>query len=201
MLSKWFGESEQKIRELFARARQVAPCIVFFDEIDAITAARGKSVSDAGDRVVNQLLTEMDGFQTERGVCVIAATNRKDILDPALQRPGRFDYVFEVPLPGTAEREAIFRIHLRGKPTSADIDVAVLATDSSTKGFSGAHIEEVCRRAALEALRESNPPFTTEGAMITLRNLETAVRQVAHNIDNLEKKMRPIGFHMGEGDQ
>lgn len=194
MLSKWFGESEEKVRGLFARARQVAPCIVFFDEIDAITAARGKSVTDAGDRIVNQLLTEMDGFQTERRVCVIAATNRKDILDPALLRPGRFDYVFEVPLPGAAERQEIFRIHLKGKPVAADIDVADLAADSMTKGFSGAHIEEVCRRAALEALRQNDPPFSSDGAVITLQHLKAAAKQVGDNIENLEKRIKPIGF-------
>ena len=195
MLSKWFGESEQKIRELFARARQVAPCIVFFDEIDAITAARGQNVTDAGDRIVNQLLTEMDGFQSERRVCVFAATNRKDILDPALLRPGRFDYVFEVPLPGQAERQAIFKIHMKDKPASEDVDLSVLADDSMTKGFSGAHIEEVCRRAALESLRENS--FSSEGALISQRHIEVAVQQVANNIENLEKKIRRIGFHTG----
>lgn len=194
MLSKWFGESEQKIRELFARARQVAPCIVFFDEIDAITAARGKNFTDAGDRIVNQLLTEMDGFQSERRVCVIAATNRKDILDPALLRPGRFDYVFEVSLPGPAERQDIFKIHLKGKPVAGDVDIVTLASDSNTREFSGAHIEEVCRRAALEALRKNTLPFSSEGAVITQQHLETAIHQVGNNIENLEKKIRPIGF-------
>ncbi len=199
MLSKWFGESEQRLRVLFARARQVSPCIVFFDEIDAITAARGKSVSDAGDRIVNQLLTEMDGFQTDTRVCVIAATNRKDILDPALLRPGRFDYVFEVPLPGAAEREEIFKIHLKGKPLEKGIDVKALASEGRTKGFSGAHIAEVCRRAAMEALRCNS--FVFEGALVTQQHLLEAVDAVAKNINELEKKLRPIGFITPGGEQ
>jgi len=192
MLSKWFGESEQRLRTLFARARQVSPCIVFFDEIDAITAARGKSVTDAGDRIVNQLLTEMDGFQTDTRVCVIAATNRKDILDPAVLRPGRFDYVFEVPLPGAPEREQIFRIHLKGKPVAPNINLGLLASDAKTKGFSGAHIAEVCRRAAMEALRENS--FALEGAIVAERHLLGAVEAVSKNINELERKIRPIGF-------
>ncbi|MGD0207584.1 MAG: AAA family ATPase [Verrucomicrobiota bacterium] len=195
MLSKWFGESEQRLRHLFARARQVSPCIIFFDEIDAITAARGNSVSDAGDRIVNQLLTEMDGFQTDTRICVIAATNRKDILDPALLRPGRFDYMFEVALPGPPEREQILRIHLRGKPVADGLDLEALASDAKTKDFSGSHIAEVCRRAALEALRERS--FRAEGAAITQRHLLTAVELVKDNIENLEKKIRRIGFGAG----
>ena len=197
MLSKWFGESEERIRRLFERARQVSPCIIFFDEIDAITAARGKGVSDAADRIVNQLLTEMDGFETGRHVCVIAATNRKDILDPALLRPGRFDYVFEVPLPGPEERWQIFEIHLRGKPLAEDLDLAALSGDARTKGFSGAHIAEVCRRAAMEALREN--AFSAEGALVAQRHLVGAVEAVRQNIDELEKKIRPIGFVQPSG--
>ena len=192
MLSKWFGESEQKMRTLFSRARQVSPCIVFLDEIDAITAARGKAVNDAADRIVNQLLTEMDGFRAGTRICVIAATNRKDILDPALLRPGRFDYVFEVPMPGIPEREQIFQIHLEDKPLAKDLDIGMLTSDAKTKGFSGAHIAEACRRAAMKALRQNG--FSTEGAVITQRHLLEAVNAVAINIEELEKKIRPIGF-------
>ena len=197
MLSKWFGESEERIRHLFERARQVSPSIIFFDEIDAITAARGRAVSDAADRIVNQLLTEMDGYQTGRHVCGIAATNRKDILDPALLRPGRFDYVFEVPLPGAVERRQIFQIHLRGKPLADDVDAAALAAEPKTKGFSGAHIAEVCRRAAIEALRERS--FRADGALVTEQHLLRAVEAVTQNINELERKIRPIGFIQSAG--
>ncbi|MCX6898414.1 MAG: AAA family ATPase [Verrucomicrobia bacterium] len=192
MLSKWFGESEQRIRALFERAHQVSPCIIFFDEIDAITGARGKSLSEAADRIVNTLLALMDGFHALSQVCVIAATNRKDILDPALLRPGRFDYVFEVPLPGAEERWQIFEIHLKDKPHADDIDLLTLAGDEKTKEFSGAHIAEVCRRAALEALREHG--FQAEGTVLTHRHLLAAIELVRGNIENLEKKIRKIGF-------
>jgi transitional endoplasmic reticulum ATPase len=192
ILSKWVGESEQRIREIFERARQVSPCIIFFDEIDAITAARGKGTSDAADRIVNQLLTEMDGFQTGRQVCVIAATNRQDLLDPALLRPGRFDYALEIPLPDAQERAQIFRIHLKGIPQSNDVDIDALGREDRTEGFSGAHIEEVCRRAALEALREAS--FDAGRALLTRLHVHNAVETVKQNIERLEKKVRVIGF-------
>ena len=191
ILSKWVGQSEQRVRQLFERARQVSPCIIFFDEIDALTASRGKGTNESADRVVNQLLTEMDGFQVGKQVSVMAATNRKDIIDPALLRPGRFDYTLEVPLPGFKARKQIFDIHLKTKPRSGDIDTAELAADSHTEAFSGAHIEEVCRRAAMEALRENG--FDADGAKVTRHHLRNAIRLVRANIENLEKKVK-IGF-------
>lgn len=192
ILSKWVGESELRVRQLFERARQVSPCIVFFDEIDALTSTRGSGSNEVGDRVVNQLLTEMDGFHVGKQVCVIAATNRKEIIDPALLRPGRFDYMFEVPLPNPEERRHIFDIHLKDKPTSEDVDTFALAEDSKTDGFSGAHIAEVCRRAGMDALRGN--AYIFKGAKIRQRNLTIAIEAVRLNIENLEKKVRKIGF-------
>jgi transitional endoplasmic reticulum ATPase len=192
ILSKWLGESEQRIREIFQRAREVSPCILFFDEIDAITAARGRGTSEAADRIVNQLLTEMDGFHSGKQLCVIAATNREDLLDPALLRPGRFDYALEAPLPDAAGRKQIFRIHLRGKPLSDGVNIDALADNDQTEGFSGAHIEEVCRRGALEALRESS--FDPARAVVTRRGLCNAINIVRRNIEAVEKRARPIGF-------
>lgn len=189
MLSMWFGESEKRIRDIFTRAREVSPCIIFFDEIDAITAQRGKSSSDAGDRLVNQVLTEMDGFSIEEHVCVIAATNRKDILDPALLRPGRFDHQILVPLPTLEERRKIFEIHLRRKPCADGLNLEVLAENS--KNLSGAHIEEITRRAALEALQAVD--FDATQAQITQANLATALEKILLNVEYLEKK-RPVGF-------
>lgn len=183
VLSKWFGESEQRIRTLFTKARESSPCIIFFDEIDAISAARGKSVSDAGDRVVNQLLTEMDGFETGKHVCVIAATNRVELIDPALLRPGRFDYQIMVPLPDEAGREEIFKIHLRSKPLADDIDLKILVSESSQ--FSGAHISEVCRRAALAAFRESN--FIVSETKVEIKHMLDAIKLVGKTINNVEK--------------
>jgi transitional endoplasmic reticulum ATPase len=188
VLSKWFGESEQRIRTLFTKARESSPCIIFFDEIDAISAARGKSVSDAADRVVNQLLTEMDGFQTGKHVCVIAATNRAELIDPALLRPGRFDYQLMVPLPDEAGREEIFKIHLRSKPLADDIDIKTLVSDS--KQFSGAHIEELCRRATMTAFREGD--FDVSKTKVQMKHLLDAIEILKKTINDVEKPK--IGF-------
>jgi len=153
VLSKWVGESEKAIREIFRKARETAPCIVFFDELDAIAPRRGMH-TDAGvtDRIVNQILTEMDGIQILKGVVVIGATNRPDILDPALLRPGRFDRVMYVPPPDERGRYQIFQIHTREMPLDDDVDLRKLA--EMTDGYTGADIEAVCREAALTAARE-----------------------------------------------
>ncbi|HYU32482.1 MAG TPA: CDC48 family AAA ATPase [Thermoanaerobaculia bacterium] len=154
LLSMYVGESEKGIREVFKKARQAAPCILFFDEIDALAPVRSGESGDSGvsRRVISQLLTEMDGIEELKNVLIVAATNRKDMLDPALLRPGRFDLLLELPLPDTAEREQIFRIHLQGKPAGDDVEIAELA--ERTEGFSGAEIEQVCHRAALLGVRE-----------------------------------------------
>ena len=139
---------------MFKKARQAAPCILFFDEIDGLAPVRGGDASDSGvsRRVISQLLTEMDGVEELKGVLIIAATNRKDMLDPALLRPGRFDVLLELPLPDAADRAAIFRIHLAGKPVAEDVDVDELA--AHTEGFSGADVERVCQRATLLGVRD-----------------------------------------------
>ncbi|MEM3398534.1 MAG: CDC48 family AAA ATPase [Nitrososphaerota archaeon] len=154
VLSKWVGESEKAIREIFRKARETAPCIIFFDELDAIAPRRGLH-ADAGvtDRIVNQLLTEMDGIQTLKGVVVIGASNRPDILDPALLRPGRFDRVIFVPPPDADGRYQIFQIHTREMPLADDVDLSKLA--AMTEGYTGADIEAVCREAAIIAMREN----------------------------------------------
>ncbi len=153
ILSKWVGESEKAVRQIFRRARQVAPTVIFFDEIDSIAPARG-SRFDSGvtDRIVNQLLTEMDGIEPLRKVVVIGATNRPDILDPALLRPGRFDRLIYVPPPDYKARIEIFKVHTRKMPLAPDVNLEELAR--KTEGYSGADIEAVCREAALIALRE-----------------------------------------------
>ena len=153
LLSKWVGESEKGVREVFRRAKQAAPCIVFFDEIDALAPRRGgESDGHVGDRVIAQLLTEMDGVEGREGVIVVAATNRPELIDTALLRPGRFDMVVELGYPNEEERRAIFAIHTRGRPLAPDITMDELAR--LTVGRSGADIEAICRRAALLALRE-----------------------------------------------
>jgi transitional endoplasmic reticulum ATPase len=155
LLSKYVGESERTVREVFRKARQAAACIVFFDEIDALAPVRGSGGSDAHvtERVISQLLTELDGIEELQGILVLAATNRPDMLDPALLRPGRFDLLLEIPPPDEAGREEIFRIGLRGKPLDSCVEPLELAR--ATEGFTGADIAAVCQRAALLAVREA----------------------------------------------
>ncbi|KAL9381151.1 hypothetical protein Peur_026808 [Populus x canadensis] len=155
LLTMWFGESEANVRDVFDKARQSAPCVIFFDELDSIAIQRGNSVGDAGgaaDRVLNQLLTEMDGLSAKKTVFIIGATNRPDIIDPALMRPGRLDQLIYIPLPDEGSRLQIFKACLRKSPVSKDVDLHVLA--KHTEGFSGADITEICQRACKYAVRE-----------------------------------------------
>ncbi len=152
-LSKWVGESEKAVRETFRKARQAAPCIIFFDEIDAITPSRGISAdSHVTERVISQLLTELDGLEELRDVTVIAASNRPDIIDPALLRPGRFDRLIYVPPPDKEARKEIFKIHTKKKPLAKDVDLDKLAEE--TEGYTGADIAAVCNEAVMFAIRE-----------------------------------------------
>ncbi len=154
LLSKYIGESEKAVREVFRKAKQAAPCLVFFDEIDALVPRRGSGGSDGGvsERVVGQFLAELDGVEKLTGVMVLAATNRPDMVDPALLRPGRFDVVVQIGLPDATERLAILQVQVRGKPVAADVDLAELA--GQTEGLSGADLGAVCNQAALAAIRE-----------------------------------------------
>merc|ERR1719299_291599 len=156
LLTMWFGESEANVREVFDKARQSAPCVLFFDELDSIANQRGSSQGDAGgaaDRVLNQLLTEMDGMNAKKTVFIIGATNRPDIIDSALLRPGRLDQLIYIPLPDTGSRQQIFKSVLRKSPVAQDVDFDVLT--KHTGGFSGADITEICQRACKYAIRES----------------------------------------------
>jgi transitional endoplasmic reticulum ATPase len=152
--SKWVGDSEAGIREVFKKARQAAPCILFLDELDAMAPSRSGGASDShvSERVVSQLLTEMDGIEDMRGVVVLAATNRLDIIDAALLRPGRFDLLLELPVPDETARRAIFGVHTKNKPIADDIDLDRLVKE--TDGRVGSDIELICRRAAMLAIRE-----------------------------------------------
>ncbi len=153
LLSKWVGESERGIREVFKKAKQASPCIVFFDEIDAIAPVRGVSAdSHVTERVISQFLTELDGIEELKGVVVLAASNRPDIIDPALLRAGRFDFQLELPIPDEKTRLEIFRIHTKGKPLADEVDLQSLA--EATEGMVGSDIEAVCRRASMLAIRE-----------------------------------------------
>ncbi|MEM3088809.1 MAG: CDC48 family AAA ATPase, partial [Candidatus Bathyarchaeia archaeon] len=154
LLSKWVGESEKGVREIFRKARESAPCIIFFDEIDSIAPHRGLRGSDSGvtERVVNQLLTEIDGITVLKDVVTIAATNRPDLLDQALLRPGRFDRIIYVPPPDREARLQIFKVHTKRMPLSDEVKLDELA--AKTEGYTGADIEALCREAAMIAIRE-----------------------------------------------
>src|SRR3989344_781780 len=155
LLSKWVGESEKAVREIFRKARQTAPTILFFDEIDALVPRRGGGLSDTGrtnERIVNQMLTEMDGLEILNDVVIIAATNRPDIVDPALLRQGRFDRVILTPVPDEESRRRILEIYLKKMPLADDVHAEELA--KLTENYVGADLEGLSREAAMIALRE-----------------------------------------------
>lgn len=156
LLTMWFGESEANVRDIFDKARAAAPCVLFFDELDSIAKARGGSVGDAGgaaDRVINQILTEMDGMSSKKNVFIIGATNRPDIIDPAILRPGRLDQLIYIPLPDDKSRESILKANLRKSPISKNVELTYIA--KVTQGFSGADLTEVCQRSCKLAIREA----------------------------------------------
>ena len=177
IFSKWVGESERAIRELFRKARQVAPSVIFIDEIDAIAPMRGIGVGDSmvTERVVSQLLTEIDGLEKLEGVMVIGATNRPDILDPALLRPGRFDRIVYVPPPDRKARYEILKIHTKNMPLAEDIDLEELA--DITEGFSGSDLEVLVREAGLLALRED-----INAEKVYKRHFEQALKKIKPSI-------------------
>ncbi len=180
VFSKWVGESEKSIRELFRKARQVSPAIIFFYEIDAIAPKRGY---DAGTRVteqvVNQLLVEMDGLEDLKDVVVIAGTNRPDIIDTALLRPGRFDKMVYIPPPDVKAREQIFKVHMKKMPLEEDVSVESLA--EKTDGFSGADIEAVCREAAMSALRKD-----IDSKKLKNSHFLNAIKKIGPSLDKKE---------------
>ncbi len=177
IFSKWVGESERAIREIFRKARQVAPCVVFLDEVDAIAPMRGMSIGDSmvTERVVSQLLTEMSGIENLEGVVVIGATNRPDILDPALLRPGRLDRLIYVPPPDFMSRLEILKIHTRNMPLAEDVDLEELAR--ATEGYSGSDLEVLVREAGMMALRED---INTEN--VRMRHFREALRRIRPSI-------------------
>lgn len=175
IFSKWVGESEKAIREVFRKGRTAAPAIIFFDELDSIVPRRGLGYSDSGasERVISQLLTELDGIESLQNVVVIAATNRPDILDPAVLRPGRFDRLIYVPAPDHKALKEISKIHTRNMPLSKDVDLDQLAHMAA--GYSGADVEAICREAAMNALRE-------DADEVTLRDFKQAMEKVKPSI-------------------
>jgi len=155
LLTMWFGESEANVRDVFDKARQSAPCVLFFDELDSIGIQRGGHGGDGGgssDRVINQLLTEMDGVGKRANVFIVGATNRPDILDDALMRPGRLDQLIYIPMPDEASRYSIFKSNLKKSPLSPELNLHDLA--KITENMTGADITEICQQAAKCAIRQ-----------------------------------------------
>ncbi|MCK4326010.1 AAA family ATPase, partial [bacterium] len=155
LMSKYLGESEKGIREVFKKAKQASPTIIFFDEIDALVPIRGMGGGDSThttERVISQFLTELDGIEELKGVVVLGATNRFDMIDPAILRPGRFDLLLELPIPDEATRLEIFKIHTKAKPLDKNVDLKSLA--KTTDKYTGADIEAICRQASMFAIRE-----------------------------------------------
>ena len=192
LLSKWVGESEKGVREVFRKARQAAPCIVFFDEIDAIAPTRGSHGSDSHvtERVISQLLTELDGLEVLSNVIIIAATNRPDIIDPALLRPGRFDRLLYVPPPDKEARIQILRIHTSKKPLAEDVKLDTLA--NQTEGYTGADIAALASAAVMLALREHIEKYKDP------KKAESAKNELKVHMKNFEeamKKIRPLSKH------
>ncbi|KLE34529.1 CDC48 family AAA ATPase [Aurantiacibacter luteus] len=205
LLSKWYGESEQQIARMFARARAVAPCVIFIDEIDSLVPARG---SGAGEpqvtaRVVNTILAEMDGMEELSSIVVIGATNRPTLVDPALLRPGRFDELVYVGAPDEAGREHILGIHTKAMPLADDVDLKAIA--AKTERFTGADLEDVTRRAGLNAIRRSNgaPDSVTKAdfdealedsrATVTAQ-MEEEYKKMKGELKKRAMEVRPIGF-------
>ncbi|MBU4311330.1 MAG: CDC48 family AAA ATPase [Candidatus Omnitrophica bacterium] len=186
LVSKYLGESEKGIREVFKKAKQAAPTIIFFDEIDALVPIRGAGGGDSThttERVISQFLTELDGIEELKGVVVIGATNRFDMIDPAILRPGRFDSLLELPIPDKVTRLEIFKIHTKGKPLDKDIDLTSLA--NTTDKYTGADIEAIARRASMLAIREflekvKNKPDkkAIDGFSIKKKHFEEAMKEI-----------------------
>jgi transitional endoplasmic reticulum ATPase len=177
LLSKWYGESEQQIARLFARARQVSPTVIFFDELDSLVPARGGGMGEpqVTERVVNTILAEMDGLEELQNVVVIGATNRPNLIDPALLRPGRFDELIYVGPPEAAGRRRILEIHAKTMPVAGDVDFEALA--QRTDRFTGADIEDLVRRAGLTALRRG-----LDAAEVTMADFEAALKETRASV-------------------
>ncbi|MBM3142936.1 MAG: CDC48 family AAA ATPase [Chloroflexi bacterium] len=177
LMSKYVGESERGVREVFKKAKQASPCILFFDEFDSLVPERGlSSDSQVTERVISQFLTELDGLEELKGVLVLAATNRKDLIDSAILRPGRFDFDLEFPLPDVKARTEIFKVHTRGKPLASDVDPGALAQE--TEGIAGSDIEAICREASMAAIRESVKAGFKGKLQISRKHFDLAIQSL-----------------------
>jgi transitional endoplasmic reticulum ATPase len=220
LLTMWFGESEANVREVFDKARSAAPCVLFFDELDSIGTARGGGGGDAGgagDRVMNQLLTEIDGVGVKKNVFFIGATNRPELLDEALLRPGRLDQLIYIPLPDLPSRQSVLESTLRKSPMAPNVPIPFIA--QKTEGFSGADLAELCQRAAKAAIRDAiaaDELKAGDDAMdddacseIGRKHFEEAFAGARRSVgitdlakyDNFRKKFDPVYVNQQEGSR
>jgi len=190
LISKWVGESEKHVREIFKKARQVAPTIIFFDEFDSISKMRGMSISDATERVVNQLLTELDGIEELEKVIVIAATNRKDLIDSSLLRPGRIDIIVELSAPDRKTREKIFEVHTKNMPLDKNVKLSDYLEE--TEGWTGADIESIARNAGINAIKRYYKSKMKKEFKITKEDFDWALEEVSRSIGK-EKSREKAG--------
>jgi transitional endoplasmic reticulum ATPase len=190
VLNRWLGESEAAIREIFVRARASSPCIIFFDELDAISTVRGIEGNVHSDRVTAQILTELDGLEELKDVICIGATNRLDIIDPAIMRPGRLYPIVEIGSPTEKERYEILKIHTRNIPLGKDVNLADIA--QATRDMSGANLEEICHQAALLAIRENISVLNNSNGLSTKSAPSTVEKAHFHDAikDLIEKIQR-----------
>ncbi len=189
VLSKYVGESEKTVREIFRKARLAAPCIIFIDEIDAIAHSRGSGIDDARvtERVVDTMLTEMDGLQELKNVVVLAATNRPEEVDSALLRPGRFDKIIEIPMPDANTRFNILKVHTKKMPLEKDVDLEDIA--SLTENYTGAEIENVCREAGMNAIRSNRDAVKEEDFLKALNEVKPAVpKEISERIKRFKEE-------------
>jgi transitional endoplasmic reticulum ATPase len=192
VFSKWVGESEKAIREVFRKARMAAPAVIFLDEMDSLTPRRGAGMSDSGvsERVISQLLTEMDGILTLQDIVVIAATNRPDMVDTAVLRPGRFDRLIYVPEPDEKSRLQILKLYTKNMPITQDVDLTQLA--NITKYYSGADLESLCREAAMHALRRD-----VNAQIVTMKDFQDAMKEMGPSITpDMEKWYKSFMQHI-----
>jgi transitional endoplasmic reticulum ATPase len=189
LLSKWVGESERGVREVFRKARLAAPSIIFFDELDSITPTRGSSLGESGvtERVISQILTELDGLEELRNVVVLGATNRPDLVDPALIRPGRFDRLIHIPEPDLEARREIWKIHLSGKPLQDDVDIDVLS--KNTEKYTGAEIAEAASTASLNAIKRHLKKYE---APEEAKQHKEEIKIISKDIKEALEKVKPM---------
>lgn len=196
IFSKWVGESEKAIREIFRKGRMAAPAVIFIDEIDSLAPRRGAGYGDSGvtERVISQLLLEMDGLETLQNVVVIAATNRPDILDPGLLRPGRFDRLIYIPAPDEESRKQILQIHTKGMPLAPDVDLIFLSR--ATKGYSGADLQALCNEAAMGTVRRNDKIVTIEDFRKAMEKVGPTITSETENwyknvVQQFKKPVKP----------